>query len=161
MELSYRIRQATADDAVVIAHHRATMFREMGLVDVAEAASLEAASFVHLRQMLLDRRYLGWLAECNGEVLAGGGVLVSQLLPRPGVLDGGAAALIMNMYTEPASRRRGLARELMNVILEWCRENRIMQITLHASDEGRPLYESLGFVKTNEMRWKAESSPIE
>jgi hypothetical protein len=26
-------------------------------------------------------------------------------------------------------------------------------VALHASDAGRPLYQSLGFVPTNEMRW--------
>ena len=29
-----------------------------------------------------------------------------------------------------------------------------MHVTLHASDKGRPLYESLGFEPTNEMRLK-------
>ena len=31
--------------------------------------------------------------------------------------------------------------------------NTLVDIVLHASTEGRPLYESLGFVATNEMRY--------
>ncbi len=40
----------------------------------------------------------------------------------------------------------------MDTALEWCRANRVQAVILHSSDEGRPLYESLGFKPTNEMR---------
>jgi hypothetical protein len=38
------------------------------------------------------------------------------------------------------------------VIVAWGRESGLGSLYLHASDEGRPLYRSLGFVPTNEMR---------
>jgi len=59
---------------------------------------------------------------------------------------------ILNVYTGPPHRHRGLARHLMGVILDWCRANRVEIVILHSSDEGRPLYESLGFERTREMR---------
>jgi hypothetical protein len=37
-------------------------------------------------------------------------------------------------------------------MIAWCREQGYKTVALHASDEGRPLYESLGFQPTNEMR---------
>ena len=37
-------------------------------------------------------------------------------------------------------------------MLDWCRDLGVTRITLHASDEGRPLYEAFGFASTNEMR---------
>ena len=40
----------------------------------------------------------------------------------------------------------------MEHLLAWCRGEGIEVVELHASDEGRPLYESLGFIQTNEMR---------
>jgi len=40
----------------------------------------------------------------------------------------------------------------MNVALEWCRANRIASVILHASPEGKALYESFDFRQTNEMR---------
>jgi hypothetical protein len=40
----------------------------------------------------------------------------------------------------------------MNAALEWCRANRVDVVILHASKEGRHLYESVGFEPTNEMR---------
>jgi hypothetical protein len=40
----------------------------------------------------------------------------------------------------------------MHTMIEWCRKQGLVHVTLHASDKGRPLYQSLGFVPTNEMR---------
>jgi hypothetical protein len=37
-------------------------------------------------------------------------------------------------------------------MIDWCRENGFINVGLHASDEGRPVYEQLGFKPTNEMR---------
>jgi GNAT superfamily N-acetyltransferase len=58
----------------------------------------------------------------------------------------------MNVYTSPAYRRQGLARHILETMLSWCAEQEMDQITLAASNEGRPLYESLGFKQTTEMR---------
>jgi GNAT superfamily N-acetyltransferase len=153
MNLDYRIRQAVIDDAPIVARHRVAMFRDMGDLSVEEIPRLESASFVYMRQMMAERRYLGWLAEREGEVVAGAGMIISQLLPRPGAIEGGAQALIVNVYCEPEHRRRGLARLLISAMLEWCKRERVAKVVLHASPDGRPLYESLGFVQTNEMRW--------
>ena len=154
MNSEYRIRRATIDDARVIAHQRAAMFRDMGDLAGDDVAKLEDAAFVYIRQMMAEQRYLGWLAERQGNVVGGAGMIISQLLPRPGAIEGGAQALICNVYCEPEHRRRGLARALITTMLEWCRSERMAKIVLHASPDGRPLYESLGFVQTNEMRWQ-------
>lgn len=61
-------------------------------------------------------------------------------------------ANIINVYTRPESRRNGLARRLVETAVEWCRANRISTIILHASDSGRPLYQSMGFQPSTEMR---------
>jgi GNAT superfamily N-acetyltransferase len=154
MDSNYRIRYATIEDAPVIARHRAAMFRDMGDLSGDDVAQIENAAFVYMRQMMAERRYLGWLAERQGEIVAGCGLIISQLLPRPGAIDGGAQALIVNVYCEPEHRRRGLARALMTATLDWCKRERVAKVVLHASQDGRQLYESLGFVQTNEMRWQ-------
>jgi GNAT superfamily N-acetyltransferase len=154
MDSNYRIRYATIEDAPVIARHRAAMFRDMGDLSGDDVAQIENAAFVYMRQMMAERRYLGWLAERQGEIVAGCGLIISQLLPRPGAIDGGAQALIVNVYCEPEHRRRGLARALMTATLDWCKREQVAKVVLHASQDGRQLYESLGFVQTNEMRWQ-------
>jgi hypothetical protein len=44
----------------------------------------------------------------------------------------------------------------MLLMIQWLREQDFGSVVLHASDEGRPLYESLGFRPTNEMRLKLQ-----
>ena len=61
---------------------------------------------------------------------------------------------MLNVYTEPAHRRNGVARATMAAIMDWSREQRLARLVLHASKEGRPLYEDLGFEDSNEMRIK-------
>lgn len=152
----YSVRAATVADAAVIARHRAAMFRDMGVLGDSDVPALEAASRDCLPRALAARDYLGWVVEHNGEVVAGGGLVLRPLLPRPGAPQGGQEAYVLNVYTEPEHRRRGLARQLMQVILAWCEARRIARITLHASDDGRPLYDSMGFVQTNEMRLESK-----
>jgi GNAT superfamily N-acetyltransferase len=152
----YSIRTATTTDAAVVAHHRAAMFRDMHVVEDVAVPALEAASRDHLTRALAAGDYLGWVVEKNGEIVAGGGLVLRRLLPRPGALQGGQEAYVLNVYTEPEHRRRGLARQLMQVILAWCEARHIARITLHASDDGRPLYDSIGFVPTNEMRLESK-----
>ena len=40
----------------------------------------------------------------------------------------------------------------METVVDWCRTEGFYTVSLHASHEGRSLYESMGFRDTNEMR---------
>lgn len=115
---------------------------------------------------LATGEYLGWLAtpKDQPEVIAGGaGVQLRQVPPHPfrpareAVVAKGKHAIVLNVFTEPEWRRRGLAKLLMEEILRWARTERIDQLVLHASDEARRLYEKMGFVATSEMRFAGQT----
>lgn len=159
----YTIRRATVSDAAAVAVHRVRMFADMGqITSAALATELRDASTAALPELLRQGAYVGWLAvDAVGRVIAGAGAHVKPQLPRPSG-DGArvvteAVPLVVNVYTEPEWRGRGVARALMHALLEWAREQRFDRVLLHASDAGRPLYVSLGFVPTNEMRWSPPS----
>ncbi|MDX2171332.1 MAG: GNAT family N-acetyltransferase [Deltaproteobacteria bacterium] len=153
----YRIRRAAVGDAAGIGWHRAAMFRDMGWIDEDELEGLTATCRAAMAVALASGEYLGWVVERDGGLVAGGGVLVRPLLPGPGHPDGGREAYVLNVYVEPAHRRHGLARRLMEEILAWSRTSGIRRVSLHASDAGRPLYLALGFTPTNELRREAMS----
>lgn len=145
------IRRATPDDAAIIAEHRARMFQDLGRLDAPRAAAMMEQVQPMLGPMLANGEYVGWLAvAASGAVVGGAGVQVRRLLPLPETFVE-REALIVNVYVQPACRRFGLARRLMAAVLDWCREQGIERVSLHASSMGRPLYESLGFTPTNEM----------
>jgi predicted GNAT family acetyltransferase len=84
---------------------------------------------------------------------------VRPILPRPpdagDALELGPEALVLNVYVEREWRRRGIAGALMRTLLDDLAARGIRRIILHASPEGRRLYERLGFAQTNEMRLTA------
>jgi GNAT superfamily N-acetyltransferase len=64
----------------------------------------------------------------------------------------GRQGLIVNVFTEPEWRRRGIGKLLLAHIIDWSRHQHLEDLVLHASEDGHPLYQQLGFVLTNEMR---------
>ena len=58
----------------------------------------------------------------------------------------GRKAYIMNIYTRPEYRRRGVAYHVLDLLVRDCRERGVDFISLEATDLGRPLYEKYGFV---------------
>ncbi len=67
------------------------------------------------------RRLVGWLVEgSNGQIVGGGGIVIVDWPGYPGE-NHAARAWILNMYTEPGARRCGVAKRLLEVMIEWCR----------------------------------------
>jgi len=126
------------------------MFEDMGYADARALEVMLAVSTPLIGRGIEDGSYRGWLAEGSDGVVAGGGVILLQFQPHP-MDPRPQRAWVVNMFTEPEHRRRGLARLLMDTIVTSCRAQGLRFLYLHASDEGRVLYESLGFVPTNEM----------
>lgn len=153
------LRSATALDADILASQRVSMFREMSFIEPAHESALHAASAAYFATAIPAGEYVGWIGTPRGEtsVVAGAGVQFRSLLPRPtATRDGillGREGLVLNVYTDHAWRRRGVARFLMHTIIDWAATNGIVHLVLGASAEGRPLYEQLGFVPTREMRY--------
>jgi GNAT superfamily N-acetyltransferase len=152
--MEYVIREAGAADFAHLVYHRRTMFAEMGLGDAASLDRVEEASKKYFAQALQHGTYKGWLAEAAGGAVIGGGGLVLACWPGYPGETLAQRAWILNMYTEPAARGQGVAKRLLHVMIEWCRNNGFSNVSLHASDAGRPIYESFGFQPTNEMRLK-------
>jgi GNAT superfamily N-acetyltransferase len=157
--VTYRIRLADVSDADVIAGHRVAMFREMGEIEHPDdIAALVSATRHRLIEQIASGEYLGWLAEDGSTVVGGAGVLIHQYYPSPQNLRGRPTAYVLNVYTDPAHRKQGVASRLMETITQWCVEQDIPRVSLHTSDEGRRLYEQLGFLPSNEM-WIAVRLP--
>jgi GNAT superfamily N-acetyltransferase len=164
MRPRFDIRLAGVFDAARIASHRARMFQDMGLIPDAIFEGYQAKCETRIREMLETGEYVGWLASPNdipGQIVGGAGVQLRRTLPHPvGEPHGeitiaeGRHAIILNVFTEPEWRRRGVAGLLINEIIAWARRERLDRLVLHASDQGRALYDQMGFIQTNEMRFR-------
>ena len=158
LALTYTIRPATLADIPHIVEHRAAMFRDMGIPAQFDEMAIETAAW--LREAIPSKTYRAWVAESsNGEVAAGGGLIVIPWPPGPMTMDP-RCGFIFNVYTHPLHRKRGLARRLMDAMHDWCRGEGIDRVVLNASVFGKPLYEAMGYVTTNEpmMRFRVSGT---
>ena len=159
MPPEFPLRIATVTDIPTLVRHRRMMWCDMGHGNAAGLDQMELAAREYFSKAIVDGSYQGFLATNDaGEVVGGGGIVIS---PWPGSFDQKLPrrAMILNMYVERAYRRRGIARSLMEAMIDWCRREEFAYVGLHASDEGRPLYEKLGFRPTNELRLELLQPP--
>jgi GNAT superfamily N-acetyltransferase len=154
----YEIRQATSDDSRILAVQRVAMFRDMGRTVAAIEQPLLQSCDDYFKTAVASGEYVGWvasLAAAPHEAIGGAGVQFRPLVPRTDstgrFLVTGREGLVVNVYVDPAHRRHGVARALMETLIAWAPGAGIVRLVLHASPDGRHLYESLGFTPSNEM----------
>jgi GNAT superfamily N-acetyltransferase len=127
------------------------MFREMGGTYRESLDKFELASREYFDAALRGGTYFGLFAELEGQVVAGGGVVIADWPGSPLNFEP-KRAWILNIYVEPQHRRQGVAKAMTEALIDWCRQNGFASVALHTSEYGRGLYEQLGFRPTNEMR---------
>lgn len=154
--MSYNNPARAAAETETVCRHRRAMFRDMGHHDDGVLDAMIEAFRPWVAARLASGEYVAWFAEnSDQEIVAGLGIWLMDWPPHM-VAPGVPRANILNVYTDPEYRRLGLARQLMDEALSWCRSRGIQTVILHASNEGRALYQSLGFRPTNEMRLMLE-----
>jgi GNAT superfamily N-acetyltransferase len=125
----FTIRLAAPADAGAIAWHRARMFQDMGEVPAKMFETLRAKSFARLHDALTRGEYVGWLAiaaTSPSTIIGGAGVALRDVLPHPLArstnevqIAEGRHGIILNVFTEPEWRRRGVGALLLGRIIDW------------------------------------------
>ncbi len=92
---------------------------------------------------------MGWVVEVDGRAVGMALVLLHQHPPRPyGPIRRG---YVTSVYVAPEHRRHGHGRALMEAIIVWGREHGLQRLELRSSDDGRALYEAVGFERQDLM----------
>jgi len=117
-----------------------------------EVKKTAAATKKWIRKKLSEGTLVGFIVkDDDGKVAGSGCVWMREEQPRPNN-PRQVVPYIMSIYTEKRFRHMGVAKMVMKAAIRWCRENGYERVVLHASDEGKPLYESFGFEPGREMR---------
>jgi len=144
--LSYTIREASLTDSDALVHHRIAMFTDMGVP--LDAVTLDSAFRVWLNEEMAAGTYRAWVIEdTDGTIVGGGGMTILPWPPGPRYM-GNRLGFVYNVYVEPAHRRRGLAKRLMETMQQFAREHGITSLALNASRDGLPLYKEMGYIET-------------
>lgn len=140
------VRQAEIADIPALGRLRMALLGELGELDGPQASdALWQATQSYFSSAQADGSARSWLVEVDGDAVACGTLALFVRPPYPGNLAG-REAYLLNMYTVPAWRKRGMASALLDAMVAHAREQRLGKLWLHASEQGRPLYERLGFV---------------
>lgn len=115
-----------------------------GPQEEAKTTALRNALNDYFTEALKNETYVAFVAFMDSVPVATGGMVISH---KPGSFRVPVAkcAYIMNMYTHPLHRRKGLAEKILNLLLQTGEDTGVTIFDLHATAEGEPLYQKAGF----------------
>lgn len=145
------IRLAGPEDLPLLVEFRHAMFRDMGWMDEERLAELGPRYETYVREANARGDFEAWIAEVDGVVAGGVGLLWEHVPPTVRNLSG-KQAYILAVYVRPEFRRRGIAHSLIEAALAYAREHGADVVSLHYSPAGKGLYEKFGFRPSPEMR---------
>jgi GNAT superfamily N-acetyltransferase len=152
----YKIRLATLDDVDALVSLRLVFLEEVGSVRSGDdCGELGAAIRDYLVRKMPTGEFLAWVAEGEDGIVGTSGVTLFERPPN-GANVAGIEAYLSNMYTVPNRRGKGIGTALVEAVVAHLKETRARRIWLHATEEGRPLYEKAGFVASEtdmELVW--------
>ena len=138
----FTIRRVTKDDIPIILSHHQKMVEDTGEY-TPEMIQQAVESFLDwVPSQIENDTYIGWIGTIDERSVASVGLFLYPWMPS---LKPRLRAYVLNVYTEPEYRRRGIAKQLMQTLIEFARLNEVEAITLAASDAGALLYRELGF----------------
>lgn len=105
---------------------------------------LQSALKDYYNRHLADGTFVSWLAMEGNKIIGTSGMSFVEKPPYFGCPTG-KLGLLSSMYTDPAYRRRGIAKELLNRVVEEARSYGCGAVHITASDMGVKLYTAYGF----------------
>lgn len=109
-----------------------------------ENVDLESALRDFYERHMADGTFVSWLAFDGDRIIGTSGMSFVEKPPYF-TCPTGRIGLLNSMYTDPAYRRIGIARELLHRVVEEARANGCGTVHVTASDMGVKLYTAYGF----------------
>ncbi len=148
MDLIYK--KATVEDLDLLVTTRIEVLRAVNqLSEDTDMKEVEEQTRLYYQKALQDGTHTAVLVFDGDRFAGAGGISYYRVMPtyhNPG----GEKAYIMNMYTRPEYRRRGIAYRTLGILVEDAEARGISCISLEATAMGRPLYEKYGFTPMND-----------
>lgn len=143
MEISFY--KAGVDDVPILVDNRILFAFELGGEQPKEKVEvLKTQMTNYFTKATADQSCISIIAKC-GEEIAGIGTLHIRELPGNFKNPSGKWGYIMNMYTVPQYRRKGICKSILNLLVEEGKKLGITAFELHATKAGEMVYLQEGF----------------
>jgi len=143
-----RKRLADLNDIPVLAKLRKQQLVDEGLPPGQLNMEIDTELADYFTCAISDGAFISWVMDNDGEIIATSGVCFYTLPPNYSN-PSGRTAYITNMYTKPEYRRRGIAAELLDMVIEEAKIRGYKIIRLHTSEYGKSIYLKAGFADTD------------
>lgn len=140
-----KFRAANLSDIPQLVNLRFLMINETNGIDSNQKTpEFEKALQDYYKENLSNGSFFSAVAECDGQLVSTNGLVLYR---KPPTFKGttGIVGYVTSVYTIPEFRKRGIAGELMKLLVAYAKEAGAGKIHLGTTDDGRKLYENCGF----------------
>lgn len=149
--MGIKYRKLKEKDLDIFIEMRINQLREEG---AKEDIDLRPALRDYYMRHMKDGTFVSWIAEDEGKIIGTSGMSFVEKPPYFGC-PSGKMGLLSSMFTNPAYRRKGIAKELLHRVVEEVKNYGCGTVQITASDMGVKLYTAYGFVHNgNFMQYK-------
>jgi ribosomal protein S18 acetylase RimI-like enzyme len=138
-------RKLYLQDLDLLVKYRMMFLRELqNPADKNDLKLLEESLIGYFSKTLEDNTFIAWVSEYENEPVSFGGMVV-QDIPGHFTFISGKQGYILNMYTLPEYRGRGLSTKLLHKLIEDAKSAGLTKVYLHATNDGINIYKKAGF----------------
>jgi len=116
-------------------------------IDLQLLEKIQKASLTYFNDLLKNNSYIGFIGiNNNGEVICTAGLLIYYLPPLNNE-NYRKIGHVLNFYTKPAYRKKGVGLKLMNYLKNTAADEKINRLVLNSTKMGFPMYKKAGFIE--------------
>jgi GNAT superfamily N-acetyltransferase len=139
-------RRATLGDVPALVEYRVRFLNELhGRAENDETKVIRESLLRYFNKAIPSGDFIAWVAELDGKMVATSGMVVWEKPATYGGVESGRLGYLLNFYTIPEARRRGIATRMLNELIKEARLLGLRYLHLHASKYGEPIYRKAGF----------------
>src|SRR3972149_3755590 len=141
-------RRAAIDDISVLVDYRVRFLNELfNHPENDETAVVRKSLLEYFTKAIPSKDFIGWVAEHDGKIIATAGMVVWQKPAIYGGVQSGKLGYLLNFYTVPEARRKGIGTRLLSELIKEAKSLGLKYLHLHASKDGIGIYRNAGFTE--------------
>jgi len=143
-EKSIIFRKLNENDKDLFIKLRMDFFLDYYNLNETEIKQIKNSLDKYFNEHINQNDFIGMVAEYNGNIASVVYLIITDKPANPNFIDG-KTGTIMNVFTYPEYRRKGLAKKIIKEIIKQAKEKGVGYIDLMATEAGYDLYKRLGF----------------
>ena len=146
------IRAANLQEDDILADHFYRMWLDLGFDEDSISSDWKDIILQYIQNARQNLHYQAFIAEIEGNIVGSAGCqLFDGLYPWIFKRECRQYGYIWGVYVEKSYRDRGIGKKLTGRTTEYLKSLGCIRAVLHASPQGKPVYDRLGFIPSNQM----------